>query len=168
MYKRQLLCIALILFGSEASPGEILRTAADGGKFEIGRWEWNASENNQWFYLIAAPIICLQSFICSQQSVQRYLLAKSDREAVRGATFGAAACVPVWLLFMTLGGLLWAYYQVSPEQIPPDVLERNDLIVPYFIKTHFPVGLKGLILAALIAAATVSYTHLTLPTPPYV
>ena len=147
------LCIALILFGAEATPAEVIRNAWDGGKFEIGRWEWETSTNNQWFYLIGAPVVWLQSFACNQQSVQRYLSARSDREAIRGATMGAAACVPVWLLFMTLGALLWSYYNLGTEQIPEDVMAIKDRIVPYFIKTHFPAGLKGLILAALIAAA---------------
>ena len=148
-----LLCVALILFGSEVGPSDLVSHAWEGGKFDIGRWEWDVSENNQWFFIVGSVFVWLQAFACNQQNVQRYLLARSDKEAVRGATMGAAACVPVWLLFMTVGALLWSYYQVGAEQVPPDVMEVKDRIVPYFIKTHFPVGLKGLILATLIAAA---------------
>ena len=148
-----LLCILLILFGSDAGPSQILAAAWEGGKFEIDRWQWDATENNQWLLIIGSVFVWLQAFCCNQHNVQRYLLARSDREAVRGAVMGAAACVPVWLLFMLLGALLWSYYQFSAEAIPPEVMAVKDRIVPYFVSTHFPAGLKGLVLAALIAAA---------------
>ena len=148
-----LLCIGIILFGSNAGPAEIVTRAWDGNKFEIGRWQWDATQNNQWLLIIGSIFVWLQAFTCNQYTVQRYLLARSDKEAVRGATIGAAACVPVWLLFMCLGALLWSYYQFSSEQLPPEVMEVKDRILPYFIKTHFPAGLKGMILATLIAAA---------------
>ena len=148
-----LLCILLILFGSDADPSQILSAAWEGGKFEIDRWQWDATENNQWLLIIGSVFVWLQAFCCNQHNVQRYLLARSDREAVRGAVMGAAACVPVWLLFMLLGALLWSYYQFSAEAVPPEVMAVKDRIVPYFVSTHFPAGLKGLVLAALIAAA---------------
>ena len=148
-----LLCVLLILFGSDAGPSQILAAAWEGGKFEIDRWQWDATENNQWLLIIGSVFVWLQAFCCNQHNVQRYLLARSDREAVRGAVMGAAACVPVWLLFMLLGALLWSYYQFSAEAVPPEVMAVKDRIVPYFVSTHFPAGLKGLVLAALIAAA---------------
>ena len=148
-----LLCILLILFGSDAGSSQILSAAWEGGKFEIDRWQWDATENNQWLLIIGSVFVWLQAFCCNQHNVQRYLLARSDREAVRGAVMGAAACVPVWLLFMLLGALLWSYYQFSAEAVPPEVMAVKDRIVPYFVSTHFPAGLKGLVLAALIAAA---------------
>ena len=66
---------------------------------------------------------------------------------------GVAACLPVWFLFMLIGALLWSYYQFSAELVPAEVMNVKDRILPYFIKTQFPIGLKGIILAALIAAA---------------
>ena len=148
-----LLCILLILFGSDAGPSQILTAAWEGGKFEIGRWQWDATQNNQWLLILGSIVAWLQSFCCNQHNVQRYLLARSDREAVRGAVLGAGACVPVWLLFMLLGALLWSYYQFSAEVVPPEVMAVKDRIVPHFVSTHFPAGLKGMVLAALIAAA---------------
>ena len=66
---------------------------------------------------------------------------------------GALACLPVWLLYMLVGALLWSHYQINTEALPVEVMEVRDRILPYFIKTQFPLGLKGLMLAALIAAA---------------
>jgi SSS family solute:Na+ symporter len=148
-----LLCIAIVLLQSTVEPTEVIARAWEGGKFEIDRWEFNLFENNQWFYIIGSVVIWVQSFACGQNNVQRNLLARFDKDAVQGAYLGAAACLPVWLLFMLVGALLWSFYQIRAEQLPQDVIEIQDRIVPYFIKTQFPAGLKGLVLAALIAAA---------------
>ncbi len=147
------LCVAIVLIQSGASPTEVVVRAWEGGKFDIDRWNFNLSENNQWFYIVGSVVIWVQTFAFGQNNVQRYLLARSDKDAVRGAYLGAAACLPVWLLFMLVGALLWSFYQVRAEQLPQDVMEIQDRIVPYFIRTQFPAGLKGLMLAALIAAA---------------
>lgn len=148
-----LLCVALVFMKSGVGATEVVRTAWEGGKFDIDRWEFDPSTNNQWFYIVGSVVIWVQSFACGQQNVQRYLLARSDKDAVRGAYMGAAACLPVWLLFMLVGALLWSFYQVRAEQLPQDIMEVRDRIVPYFIRTQFPAGLKGLMLAALVAAA---------------
>jgi SSS family solute:Na+ symporter len=63
------------------------------------------------------------------------------------------ACLPVWLLFFFLGAILWAFFQLTGVAIPPDVAAVKDNIVPYFIKTQLPMGVIGLVVAALIAAA---------------
>ncbi len=148
-----LLCIFFILSGSGLASTDIVAAAWEGGKFSIDRWEWDLSQNNQWVLIIGATFLWLQALVSDQNNVQRYLLARSDEEAIRGATLGVGVCIPVWIIFMVLGGLLWSYYQIGPEQIPTDVVENKDQIVPYFIKTQFPIGVKGLMLAALIAAA---------------
>lgn len=148
-----LLCVGLILFGSNISPEEIIDNAWTAGKFNIDRWQWDETENNQWLFIVGSIVVWLQAFFCSQNNVQRYLLARSDREAEKGATMGVAACLPVWFLFMLIGALLWSYYQFSAELVPAEVMNVKDRILPYFIKTQFPIGLKGIILAALIAAA---------------
>jgi len=84
--------------------------------------------------------------------VQRYLAAKSDKAALKGVFLGAALCIPVWTLFMLLGTQLWAFYQLTGEQLPSYVV-KGDQVFPYFIRTHIPPGLAGLFVAALFGAA---------------
>lgn len=148
-----LLSVFFIFSESAVGATGVVAAAWEGGKFSIDRWEWDPIQNNQWVLIVGAAFIWLQSLVCDQNNVQRYLLARSDKEAVQGATLGVGVCIPVWILFMSLGALLWSFYHVGTEQIPAEVVANKDRIVPYFIKTQFPLGLKGLILAALIAAA---------------
>ena len=148
-----LVCISILLFSSDAGPTAIIAKAWEGGKFSLGNWEFSWYEKNQWFFVIGGVLGALGFLACDQTNVQRYLLAKSDKDAARGAYIGAATCVPIWILFMVIGALMWAYYELSMDPLPAEVLQQKDFIVPYFIKTQLPAGMIGLILAALMAAA---------------
>ncbi len=151
-----LVCLGVLLFSGPDGPMAIITKAWEGGKFALGKWDlWDFSwfENNQWFYILGGAFGALQYLACDQSNVQRYLLSRTDKEAAKGAFIGAASCLPIWILFMIIGALMWAFYELSTDQIPLEVLQEKDFIVPYFIKTQLPAGLIGLILAALMAAA---------------
>src|SRR5262249_16995725 len=64
---------------------------------------------------------------------------------------GAILCLPVWTLFMLIGTLVWSYYQLSGEALPPHV-NKADEVFPYFLATKIPAGLAGIFMAALFAA----------------
>src|SRR5262249_41095952 len=87
-----------------------------------------------------------------QTLVQRYLVATSDRAAFKGVALGAMLCVPAWTLFMLIGTLLWAYYQLSGTSLPPQI-DKPDKIFPHFLATQVPAGLAGLFMASLLSAA---------------
>src|SRR5205085_6461818 len=59
---------------------------------------------------------------------------------------------PAWTLFMLIGTLIWAYYQLSHDVLPAFV-DKPDKIFPYFVATKIPAGLAGLFMASLFSAA---------------
>jgi SSS family solute:Na+ symporter len=58
-------------------------------------------------------------------------------------------CVPVWGIFMAIGACLYGYYQLSGAPTPA----VSDQVVPHFIAQQLPVGVVGLMLAAILAAS---------------
>lgn len=64
-----ILCIGIVLFQSPVGPAEVFSRAWEGGKFEIGRWNFSLRENNQWFYLLGGMFVWVQSFACGQNNV---------------------------------------------------------------------------------------------------
>ena len=66
---------------------------------------------------------------------------------------GAMLYVPVSLCFMLTGTLLWIWCAQHPGVIPSDVAARSDAVFPWFIVHRLPVGVSGLLVAAIIAAA---------------
>ncbi len=69
---------------------------------------------------------------------------KGAQFAILGSSFLSIA---VGFLFLSIGSLLWSYYQLYPM---PDI--ASDKIFAHFITHHFPIGLKGLMVAGVLAA----------------
>jgi len=148
-----LVCVGIALFRPEQGAAAVLQTAWEGGKFGLGNWAFSLRNENLWFFLVGGAIWAVQRYALDQHIVQKYLVAKTDRQARLSAYLGAVACLPIWLMFFFFGACLWAFFQLTGAPLPPEVAAVKDNIVPYFIKTQLPAGLIGLIVAALLAAA---------------
>jgi SSS family solute:Na+ symporter len=123
---------------------------------KIGFGPYNIDFYHLTFIVVALNGIfyAIQKYGTDQTIVQRYLTARSDKEAIKASLMGIFLSVPVWTLFMFVGSLLFSYYQISHSQLPANI--RADAVFPYFIMSELPTGLTGLILAALVAAAVSS------------
>ena len=148
-----LTCLGIALFRPDGGAGVVLAKAWEGGKFGLGNLTFSWFTDNIWFYLVGGGIWAVQRYALDQHIVQKYLVAKSDRQARASAFLGAVACLPVWFLFFLMGACLWAFFQLTGGTLPAEVASVKDNIVPYFIKTQLPIGVIGLVIAALIAAA---------------
>jgi SSS family solute:Na+ symporter len=88
----------------------------------------------------------------AEAGTERYLTAKNDHEAKKAAYIGVLMSVPIWALFMFIGTALFAFYHAQgAPALPADI--KADEVFPYFIAHELPVGIRGLIIAALAAAA---------------
>jgi SSS family solute:Na+ symporter len=153
--------LGVVLFGPEGGPAAVVTTAYEGGKFGLGNYDlsWGSLFGTQpviWILALSGLMHFGRSYMTEPNMVQRYLVARSDWDARRGALAGALACLPIWLTFAFIGSSLWGYYQISGAALPAEVIQKPDNILPYFIATQFPAGLVGLILAAILSAANSS------------
>jgi solute:Na+ symporter, SSS family len=146
------ICLGYLLFLPAGGPSAMLGAAWHAHKISLGSMASDWSKPT-------IPVLCLygffyylQRYTADQTVVQRYLVAKSDRAALRGIALGSLLCVPVWTLFMLIGSLCWAFYRVSGEKLPAYVT-RADEVFPHFITNHIAPGLAGFFLAALFGAA---------------
>lgn len=79
--------------------------------------------------------------------VQRLTANRDLKTAQKVISLSAFFSLAVGLLFLGVGSLLWVYYQkVTPPQI------SSDELFAYFITHQFPVGLRGLMVAGVLAA----------------
>lgn len=144
--------ILLLLFGSHLPASAMMQTIIDNHKLGLGSMKFNLSAPTFWTLCIYGFFFYLQKYTADQTVVQRYLAAKSDKQALRGIGMGAALCLPAWAAFMFIGSLLWAFYHLTGEKLP-GMIAKPDQVFPHFMVTHMPVGLAGLFLAALFGAA---------------
>lgn len=100
-----------------------------------------------------ALFMYLPGYAVSQNMIQRYVCTGGLRQARGVIALSAAINAGLGFLFMLLGVALFAYY-VQPGGSGLPRLERQDQILPYFVSTRAPgVGMVGLMLAGLFAAA---------------
>lgn len=145
-----LISLAILLFSVDGGPEAIWTVARENGRVGFGPFDLEFVNLTFWVMALNGIFYAIQKYGTDQTIVQRYLTAKSDKEAVKASLFGVLLSVPVWALFMFIGTALFAYYQIMGG-LPAGTMP--DEVFPFFIMTRLPVGVVGLILSALIAAA---------------
>lgn len=112
--------------------------------------------------LIASPIVGIWYWCTDQYIVQRTLAAKNLTEARRGALWGAF--LKVWPVFIFLvPGLIGAALNARGLlQIPLDAAGNpvGDQVFPTLVVSLLPAGLRGLVVAGLLAALMSSLSSL--------
>jgi len=148
--------ILRLLFAPELeAPFAVVGRAWEAGKFNLGSAEFSwqslfeTDDRTVWMFAIAMAIQWGRRYICDQAMVQRYLIARSGREAVRGTLLGALLSVPVLIVFNLVGAFLFGFFDLTEAEGPA----IGDHVLPFFIVNFLPAGLIGLILAAILAAS---------------
>ena len=215
------LCILLYGILQHVSFGQALHLAGATGRLNAIDFRFNLTETYTfWSGMIGGLFLMLSYFGCDQSQVQRYLTAKSIDEARQSLMMSAYVKIPLQLLILTCGVLVFVFYlfqtppmlfnrvydaQVAagPQGAQYAALQRtfdaeiaarreaathddraaflatdarvkdireqavgivkratgderyNDInyVFPTFITTHMPIGLVGLMIAAIFAAA---------------
>lgn len=144
--------ISLLLFSRETTPGAMWHLIVSNHKMALGGFQFNLAKPTFWTMAIYGLFFYLQKYTADQTVVQRYLAAKTDRQAMRGMAMGASLCLPIWTAFMFIGSLLWAFYRLTGQPLSAAVT-RPDQVFPHYMVTQMPMGVAGLFLAALFGAA---------------
>ena len=123
--------------------------AAGAGKlqvFDFSRTVWNPY--TFWSGIIGGTFFTVASHGTDQLIVQRLLAARGQKQSATALITSGVAVMFQFALFLMVGILLWAYYQV-----PSVGFGKPDRIYPTFIVTRMPHGISGLLIAAVLAAA---------------
>jgi SSS family transporter len=108
------------------------------------------TEGTVWSLMFFYLIYTLGTYGTDQVVVQRYFTMGTFREIAKSVMVSGFLSVAVTFLLMALGLLLALYYRTRPEMAA--AITRPDAVLPHFIATTLPAGVRGLILAALFAA----------------
>lgn len=126
------------------------------GKLKVFTWDWNPNNDRAfWVLLIHATIMNMAALGVDQDLTQRMLTCKNLRESRKSLIFNMFAGFPIVCIFLMIGSLLWVFHDSTPAPLPQPIVEKTDRVFPHFIATALPdnVGLKGLMVAAILAAA---------------
>jgi SSS family solute:Na+ symporter len=145
--------LLFILFSSQGGPSEVIATAVEAQKFRLANFDFDWNNVSLYMLVCFGLTHYLAKYTTDQTVVQRYLLSPSSAQAAKSLWVSVLFLWVVWILFMAVGVVLWAYYQVQPQLLPDSVRAKPDQVFAYFIGHELPVGVTGLILAGVFAAA---------------
>lgn len=147
-------CALLMVFSLPQGAGRVFEIADAAGKFSLGSFSiTDFSTSTVWVLLIYGLFINLQNFGIDQNYVQRYASTKSLKETKKSLWVSGVVYLPLTAVFFFIGTALYAYYSVYPNLLPAEIAAKPDYVFPYFIISELPCGLRGLLVAAIFAAA---------------
>lgn len=114
--------------------------------------DFDLSQNFNFFGgLLGGAVLSIGTHGTDQMMVQRYLSARSQRDAGKAIMISGFVVFLQFALFLFIGVELAGYYNAFPEAAP----EKADQVFAHFIVNVFPknTGIVGLLLAAVLAAA---------------
>jgi SSS family solute:Na+ symporter len=146
-----LVCITTLLQQTPGGLGRILGDGSADGKFDLGSFGPSLAEPTFWVVFAFGLFTHLTNFGVDQSYIQRYITARDDRQAKASVWITALMYVPVAAVFFFIGTALFVFYGEQPDLLPPGI-EADD-VFPNFIATQLPVGMAGLVVAAIFAAS---------------
>jgi SSS family solute:Na+ symporter len=133
--------------------GELKRLA---GSQHFNMWRPADHPDFPWAgILFGAPIVGLWYWCTDQYIVQRALAARNMATARRGTIWGAYLKLSPVFLFIVPGIVAYALKQAGRLELP-----ETDQAFPVLVKTLLPAGLRGLVVAGLLAALMSSLSSL--------
>jgi SSS family transporter len=149
---------------------QIIEIGQANQRFTIFRFSPESSDaglldwlNDPKLFLIAVVfgfISTTAAFGTDQDMTQRILTSKDVHAARRSVIISGFIAIPVAALFLFIGVALFAYYQINFDPSLPSSLLADgssqvtaDKVFPWFIRNELPMGLRGLLLVGVLAAA---------------
>ena len=146
-----IVALVVILVKLDGNIVDAFAIASEANKFHMVDWSWDPTTTAIWVAIIGNVFGVAYPYTADQTLVQRYLASSSEREAKRATWTNALMSIPATLLFFGVGTALFVYFKTHPETLDPAL--RNDAVFPLFIVQQLPVGVSGLVIAAIFAAA---------------
>jgi SSS family solute:Na+ symporter len=128
---------------------------------EAGRIAWYFNGNYPWLgMLFCAPIIGLWYWCTDQYIVQRALAAPDERTARRGSIFASYLKLLPVFIFIIPGMMAVALAKTGQVPALAGMVDANGAVVrdvaqaafPLMVKAVLPIGVRGLVVAGLLAA----------------
>jgi SSS family transporter len=127
--------------------GGVLTEAAAAGKLDVLDFSWSLSTTyTVWAGVLGGAFLTMASHGTDQLIVQRLLTCRDRTSAQRALVGSGVVVVLQFLLFLLVGLGLWGYYGGREFALPDEIFAR-------FIVEALPVGLTGLLIAGVFAAA---------------
>jgi SSS family transporter len=133
---------------------QIHTIAAAAGKFHMLNFALNLTTTYTfWAGVLGGTFLTMASHGTDQLMVQRMLAAKNLRESRLALLSSGVVIFIQFALFLLIGAGLYVFYGMHPAELADIGGSNGNRIFPGFIVHQMPVGIAGLLVAAILAAA---------------
>jgi SSS family transporter len=127
---------------------------AAAGKFHMLNFAMNLTTTYTfWAGVLGGTFLTMASHGTDQLMVQRMLAAKNLRESQLALLSSGVVIFIQFALFLLIGAGLFVFYGLHPAALQGLGEANGNRIFPAFIVQQMPVGIAGLLVAAILAAA---------------
>ncbi len=148
--------VALLTLGHHVPGGwaAIANTAQAANKFSMFNFALNLTQSYTfWAGLLGGTCLTMASHGTDQLMVQRLLAARNLRESQWALLSSGVVIFAQFAFFLLIGAGLWVFYGQRLGPHAAAAFRSTDYIFPTFIVREMPVGIAGLLVAAILAAA---------------
>ena len=124
--------------------------ATDGKIISPDFFTLDLAKSSIWTIIVGGFVSSIYAYVGSQDIVQRYATNKNEEEAKKSLFFNIPLLCTSVVIFVGMGSALYIFFHT--KEVLPETINGN-AILPYFVINYLPVGISGLILAAIFAAA---------------
>jgi SSS family solute:Na+ symporter len=150
--------VALMILAGKLPGGwtELMQTAQAQEKFRLLDFSIDLTQPYTfWAGLIGGMVLNTATHGVDQLMVQRYLSARSQRQAATALVASGFIILAQFAFFLLIGVSLKVFYQVFPPSagVGSAGVSSSDQVFTYFIVHYLPTGVLGLVIAAMFSAA---------------
>ncbi|MDT2046791.1 MULTISPECIES: sodium:solute symporter family transporter [Priestia] len=139
--------IVIILMNMDIGFFDAMKVVKEEGKLDALNFSFDAKlENGVWVALIGGLFMWLKYYATDQTQTQRMFAAKSINEVKRSICISGFVMNILYFVFMIIGLLLFVYFD-------GEKFDNSNSVMITFIADAIPVGILGLIMAGVFAAA---------------
>ena len=143
--------VIYLAVNTEGGVSAYIDIALENDKFRLFDWSNSWSQATWWVIIIGGIANNLISYTSDQTVIQRYMTTPDEKSAGRGILVNGLMSVFVSVAFYMIGTGLYTFYKTHPAEL--DVtMGQSDAIFPFFMMSQMPVGLAGVLIAAIFAA----------------
>lgn len=144
----------IIIMNMPGGLSELMQFASENDKFRMFDFDFSLTKPSMTFWsgLVGGAFLTAATHGTDQLMVQRYLSARNQRDASLSLGFSGLIVFFQFAVFLLIGIALAGFYTqlTGPNPLADG---KGDQLFAFFIVNYMPVGLAGLTLAAVFAAA---------------
>lgn len=135
-----------------APPENLIQKAVENNKFSLGDSDFSLGNRTVWVMIIYGITENVRNLIADQNYTQKYSSVATEKEAKQSVWIAMFIYLPLTVLFLYIGTALYSFYG-GESHLLNEAITKGDQVFPYFIATELPIGIKGLMIAAIMAAS---------------